>query len=365
MSRFSCWISALKKAQAEHYDFTNIDRDYDGYLSQYTLQGKGLFEAEGEVCPLLPGTAFFSLIPENSRYYLPAGEPADCWEYFYIHFQGTAALPFFRKIRDSFGYVLSLPADSFPVQMWLNLHEDMGKGRQLRRYEGGELVYRFLSSLLRTLESPAMPGLSSCVEDSILYMKEHFPEHFSHRRTGRPERAFFRLFYQAFYPGNRTGPFELPDGSPAFPCPFPASESHPFLWRQLRGNAVFPRKLFLQGFPESIWDALRRSIGAGMGDKAPAITVLCRLHLPGLLNPRLPRGTMLFRSFLCHGDVTNLKRQPHLTFQMPWAHLNTRRQQDRKSIGRPWGGGDQQSGQVQRARTVNGGHICLVGRGGS
>lgn len=188
----------IEKRQAEHYDFTNINRDYDGYLFQYTLQGKGLFEAEGEVCPLLPGTAFFSLIPENSRYYLPAGEPADCWEYFYIHFQGTAALPFFRKIRDSFGYVLSLPADSFPVQMWLNLHEDMGKGRQLRRYEGGELVYRFLSSLLRTLESPAMPGLSSCVEDSILYMKEHFPEHFSIEELaglkGLSSAYFTRLF---------------------------------------------------------------------------------------------------------------------------------------------------------------------------
>ncbi|MBS5535396.1 MULTISPECIES: hypothetical protein [unclassified Eisenbergiella] len=76
-----------------------------------------------------------------------------------------------------------------------------------------------------------------------------------------------------------------------------------------------------------------------MGDKAPAITVLCPLHLPGLLNPRLPRGTMLFRSFLCHGDVTNLKRQPHLTFQMPWAHRNARHSRIGKASC-PWGGGD-------------------------
>lgn len=104
----------------------------------------------------------------------------------------------FRKYRDSFGYLLSLPSDSVPVQMWLNLHEDMGKGRQLRRYEGGELVYRFLSSLLRTLESPSMPGLSACVEDSILYMKEHFSEHFSIEELaglkGLSSAYFTRLF---------------------------------------------------------------------------------------------------------------------------------------------------------------------------
>ena len=188
----------IEKRQAEPYDFNNNDRDYDSYLFQYTFQGRGIFERDGISSPLLPGTAFFSLIPEKSRYYLPEEEPDNCWEYFSVHFQGPAALPFFRKIRDSFGYLLSLPSDSVPVQMWLNLHEDMGKGRQLRRYEGGELVYRFLSSLLRTLESPSMPGLSACVEDSILYMKEHFSEHFSIEELaglkGLSSAYFTRLF---------------------------------------------------------------------------------------------------------------------------------------------------------------------------
>ncbi len=54
------------------------------------------------------------------------------------------------------------------------------------------------SSLLRTLESPSMPGLSACVEDSILYMKEHFSEHFSIEELaglkGLSSAYFTRLF---------------------------------------------------------------------------------------------------------------------------------------------------------------------------
>lgn len=56
----------IEKRQAEPYDFNNNDRDYDGYLFQYTFQGRGIFERDGISSPLLPGTAFFSLIPEKA-----------------------------------------------------------------------------------------------------------------------------------------------------------------------------------------------------------------------------------------------------------------------------------------------------------
>lgn len=113
-------------------------------------------------------------------------------------FSGPGSRSFFPEIRDSFGPVVTVPADSFPIQLWLNLHEVMTNGRQLRRYEGGDLVYRFLSSLLRTLEEPQRPALTPCVEESIRYMKEHFPEHFSIEELaaykGLSSAYFTRLF---------------------------------------------------------------------------------------------------------------------------------------------------------------------------
>ena len=169
----------LEARQKESYDFDNADRDYHGYLFQYTLKGKGMFAQEGNTVCLSEGTAFFSHIPEKSRYYLPQEDPQNRWEYLYVHFQGDAAGPFFDRIRSSFGACFSLPSDSFPIRLWLNLHREMREGRQLRRYEGGELVYRFLSSLLRTLAAPRLPVPSAVVEESIRYMKAHFATRFS------------------------------------------------------------------------------------------------------------------------------------------------------------------------------------------
>lgn len=165
--------------EKEKYAFDNAHRDYDGYLFQYTLTGCGCYEKDGRLQLLPPGTAFFAHIPEEGRYYLPQTRGDETWEYLYVHFDGPAAGPFFQSVRSNYGVCVSLPADSFPIQLWLNLHADMGSGRQLRRYEGGELVYRFLSGLLRTLEAPGEPVLSARVEESILYMKEHLAEHFS------------------------------------------------------------------------------------------------------------------------------------------------------------------------------------------
>ena len=36
----------IEKRQSEKYDFYNDDRDYDGFLFQYTFQGEGVFETE-------------------------------------------------------------------------------------------------------------------------------------------------------------------------------------------------------------------------------------------------------------------------------------------------------------------------------
>lgn len=188
----------LEARQKENYDFNNADRDYSGYLFQYTLKGHGAFIWEGRPESLGAGKAFLSSVPENSRYFLPQDEPDNRWEYLYVHFQGDAALPFFRKIRSSFGPCFTLSPDSFPVLLWLNLHRELQEGRQLKSYEGGDLIYRFLSGLLRTLESPSLFEPSAPVAEGIRYMKEHFSSRFSMEelasRLGLSSAYFTRLF---------------------------------------------------------------------------------------------------------------------------------------------------------------------------
>ncbi|MFR8340635.1 MAG: hypothetical protein ACLVAW_30330 [Eisenbergiella massiliensis] len=48
----------IEKRQSEKYDFYNDDRDYDGFLFQYTFQGEGVFETEEGSRRLSAGTAF-------------------------------------------------------------------------------------------------------------------------------------------------------------------------------------------------------------------------------------------------------------------------------------------------------------------
>ena len=188
----------LEARQNESYDYNNADRDYSGYLFQYTLKGQGVFEGEGFSERLMPGRAFLVSVPENSRYFLPPHEADNRWEYLYVHFQGEAARPFFSRIRAAFGPCFSLPADSLPILLWLELHRDLREGRRLQSYEGGELIYRFLSSLMRTLESPSLFEPSAPVTEGIRYMKEHFDRRFSIEelaaRLGLSAAYFTRLF---------------------------------------------------------------------------------------------------------------------------------------------------------------------------
>lgn len=169
----------LEKRQNETYDYDNANRDYSGYLFQYTLDGQGVFERQQHTESLPAGRAFFVHVPEENRYFLPADRPDAYWEFLYVHFRGEAALPFFDRIRKAFGPCFSLPQDSLPVLLWLNLHREIREGRQLKSYEGGELVYRFLTALLRTLEAPSLPEPSPAVAAALHYMKEHFSDRFS------------------------------------------------------------------------------------------------------------------------------------------------------------------------------------------
>lgn len=168
----------------ETYDWDNLKRPaYGGYLFQYTLKGCGIYEADGKKYLLKEGCAFFIKMPENSRYYLPC-TPQDFelyrdlsadagWEFFYLHFDGPAALPFYQTVRDTAGPVFSLSPALSPVRLFLQLFDSCKRYGSLELYEGGEFLYRFLSQLLRPLEMPADGG-SALIRQASAYFKSHF-----------------------------------------------------------------------------------------------------------------------------------------------------------------------------------------------
>lgn len=169
----------------EPYFWDNSNRpSYSGYLLQFTLKGGGIYEKEGEREPIREGQGFFAKMPENSRYYLPSAacprtaDPAlngafsEEWEFFFLHFDGPAALPFYQTLLNLSGPVFSLSPDSPPVRLFFRLFDRCRQG-SLERYEGGEFLYRFLSRLLQTLEAPADGG-SFLLKQAQSYLKGHF-----------------------------------------------------------------------------------------------------------------------------------------------------------------------------------------------
>lgn len=185
----------IEHRHQEYYFFDNLHRaPYSGYLLQYTLSGCGVFETP-QLHPykhiLTEGMGFFSHIPEESLYYLPDSTLQNLsssenealsdihdfidkgWTFFYLHFDGPAAKAFFDTLLSISGPTFFLSTTSPAITLFLHLFEQCRQQKTLELYEGGEFLYRFLSQLLRELESP-----SQATSSLVTFAKEYIDLHF-------------------------------------------------------------------------------------------------------------------------------------------------------------------------------------------
>lgn len=169
----------IEKRCHENYCFDNAKRaPYSGYVLQFTLSGYGVFKHAQKQYLLTKDTGFLCHIPGKSCYCLPdtsyPSEYADAgWEFFYIHFDGPAAKPFYQTLLSLSGPTFTLPQDCPPIQLFFRLFKECSQQGSLDLYEGGEFLYRFLSQLLRELESPTA-NHSLLIQHAKNYMRTHF-----------------------------------------------------------------------------------------------------------------------------------------------------------------------------------------------
>lgn len=165
----------IEKRQNENYCYDNKERNYEGYLFQYTLDGWGVLEREGEKYKLMKDKAFFLTFPDESKYYLPKEEAAnDHWTYFFIHFAGPAVTPFFNRIKELKCTLLTLDLDSPPIRMFFELFDLVENQKQLERYKGSQWLYNFLIALLKSVEFPSSTKKSYYVSASISWMQANY-----------------------------------------------------------------------------------------------------------------------------------------------------------------------------------------------
>lgn len=165
----------LEKRHNELYDYKNNSRDYSGYLFQYTIEGEGVYETPSERYVLSKGKAFFITFPEDSKYYLPLGKDTkQYWSYFYIHFSGPAAEPFYKRIREMKGPVFSMDQNSLPILNFFTLYDSLKSGIQMLKYKGSDWLFSFLVSLLSHLEFPPNQILNPHVTAALEWMQLHY-----------------------------------------------------------------------------------------------------------------------------------------------------------------------------------------------
>lgn len=164
----------LELRHNERYDYRNDERGaYEGYLFQFTLEGSGIFEASGEVIELNKRKAFFIPFPDRSRYYLPK-EDNHSWKFFYIHFCGPVAAHFFNYVHQLKGPVFCLSDNSSSVRLFFDEYNSVKSGKQYQRYESGDFLYRFLTSLLRDVEMPDSSVQNAFVDEAVQWIHRNY-----------------------------------------------------------------------------------------------------------------------------------------------------------------------------------------------
>lgn len=172
---FTLLDTGIEIRHKENYDYDNKKRPlYSGYVLQYTLSGYGSYEYMGNSYLLEKNRGFFTRIPEDSRYYLPQDAFGNSWEFFYLHFSGEAVAPFYKAFHNNFGPVFLLPSECNVIQSYLAFHANLKKGYTLKKYEGGEFLYRFLVATLRELEYSESQIRSDYVKRAVKHMEEEF-----------------------------------------------------------------------------------------------------------------------------------------------------------------------------------------------
>lgn len=123
----------------------------DLVIWQYTLAGQGALDFSGRTIPLVPGTGFLLIVPEEHRYYLPEFSPA--WEFLYVSLNGSEAVRIAAECRRLSGGPVAVydPASSVVRAAW-NLLSDCRNNSILRSYSASSAAYDFMMQLLDSVE---------------------------------------------------------------------------------------------------------------------------------------------------------------------------------------------------------------------
>ncbi|WP_294477276.1 AraC family transcriptional regulator [uncultured Victivallis sp.] len=132
---------------------------------QYTLNGLGCVEFEGERYPVPAGSAFFLMVPEAHVYFLPP--ESESWEFLYVTVTGSELARLGAEYRRRNGIVRPFAPGSPVVREAWELLAICREKRLGGRYDASARAYSFLMRLM------AEPPANALAARSDFMMKIH------------------------------------------------------------------------------------------------------------------------------------------------------------------------------------------------
>ena len=146
----------------------------DLVIWQYTLSGQGALDFGGRTIPLVPGTGFLVVVPEEHRYYLPENSP--CWEFIYASFNGSEAVRIAGECRRRSGVVQTYSPAGAVVRAAQDLLGLCRDNRLEGPYMASGAAYGFLMNLLDAAEKTQ----PSCDEALVGMIHDYCLQNISH-----------------------------------------------------------------------------------------------------------------------------------------------------------------------------------------
>lgn len=134
-------------ARSPEYSWDGLRRgNHTLLIWQYTLNGLGCVELNGEKYPVPPGNAFFLMVPEAHVYFLPPESPS--WEFLYVTVNGSELARLGVEYRKRNGIVRPFSPGSPVVREAWELLAACREKRLGGRYDASARAYSFLMRLM-------------------------------------------------------------------------------------------------------------------------------------------------------------------------------------------------------------------------
>jgi len=174
--------------------------DHAFIVLQYTLDGWGVYEENGQTQRLTPGGAFMATVPSPHVYRLPAESPG--WSFFWVMFSHPYVVERFGRIKSEMGAVTTLDPDGLTVARMVRLFGGVCQGGFSDEWAQEQALFELLWEYERhehgrRYATPLREQLLAEVRREVMETSDGAPDVAQLARTRGMSRSHFSHHFRA------------------------------------------------------------------------------------------------------------------------------------------------------------------------